>query len=95
MDIDNPVGEGIDQEVWNQRQPTCQNDEADVVLTQQGQHHIWIMQISLRGNSRRHTEPFGPIQNEGVCLITDNESAVHALGVSKVFDQVLAVGTAA
>ena len=100
MEVDDLVRIGVDEEVGDQRQPSSQDDETDVVLLEQGQHDVGIVEVSRRSDSRRsdsrrHTETLCTHEGVGVGLITDNESAMYALGVGKVFNQVLAVGTAA
>ena len=72
VDIDDLVWEGVDEEIGNQRQPTCQDDEADVVLTKQGQHDVRVMQIGLRGDSRWHTVALSPFEDKGVGLVADD-----------------------
>jgi len=95
VEVDDLVRIGVDEEVGDQRQPSGQDDEADVVLLQKGHHDIGIVEVGLRGNGCRYAEALCTHEGVGVGLITDNESAMYALGVGKVFNQVLAVGTAA
>ena len=95
MEVDDLVRIGVDEEVGDQRQPSSQDDETDVVLLEQGQHDVGIVEVSRRSDSRRHTETLCTHEGVGVGLITDNESAMYALGVGKVSDQVLAVRPAA
>ena len=95
VDIDDAMGVGVDEEVGHQGQEACQHDEADVVLLQEGHHDIGIVEVGLGGNGCRYAETLCTHEGVGVGLITDNESAMYALGVGKVSDQVLAVRPAA
>ena len=95
VDIDDAMGVGVDEEVGHQGQEACQHDEADVVLLQKGHHDVGIVEVGLGGNGCRYAEALCTHEGVGVGLITDNESAMYALGVGKVSDQVLAVRPAA
>ena len=72
VDIDDLVWEGVDEEIGNQGQPTCQDDEADVVFAKQGQYDVRVMQIGLGGDSRWHTEAPNPFKDKGVGLVADD-----------------------
>ena len=95
MDIDDAMGVGVDEEIGYHGQEACQHDEADVVLPQERQHDIGVVEINLGGNGCGDAETLCAHEGVGVGLITDNESAMYALGVSKIPDQVLAVRAAA
>ena len=95
MDVDDAMGIGIDEETGNQRQEAGQNNELDAILLKQRHHDIGVVKFGLGGDSRGNTKVLGTDQCVGIKLVADYERAIYTLGASKVFNQVLAVGTAA
>ena len=64
------------------------------MLTEQRQHHLRIVQLGFRRDSSRHTKARGPLQGQGIRLITNNEGTVYAVATLEVANEVLTVRAA-
>ena len=77
VEVDHLMGIGIDQVVGNERQPSCQYDESDVVLPEEGHHHVRIIQVCFGNNGSRHFQPLCPHQCISIGLVTDDQGRVY------------------
>ena len=92
MDIDDAAWISVDEEVRDHRQEAGEDDEVDVISLQQRENHLGRVQLYLRYNGRRHTQPLGAFQRVGISSVADDEGNVYVLGMLEIPDDILAVG---
>lgn len=95
MDVHDATGEGINKEVGHHGQETSQDDELDIVGTQEGQDDVGVVEVGLRHHAGRYAEALGALQSKGIAAVTDDEGDVNFSRRAEVADDVLAVGTTA
>lgn len=93
MDVDDAVGELVDEVGWNLRQEASKDD---IVTSANSLYHEsgFIQKLLTRDNSRRHSELLSA--HEGISIATaghDNRD-LHFWFVGEVADDVFAVGAA-
>ena len=94
LNVDDAAREGLNQEVRHQGQKASQHDEPDVVLLQQGHHHLLVVQFRFGGYGRGHAQTLGTLQRQGVGFVADHEGTVDTLRIFEVAYQILTVRAA-
>ncbi len=94
MEVDDATGEGVDEVVGNNEQEACEDDEVDVVLTQEWQEDIGIIEVGLGYDNGGHAQSFGSDEGIGIGAVADDEDGADVVAAFKITDEVLAVGTA-
>lgn len=95
MEVEYPMGIGVDEVRRNYEQESSQNDEIDIVFFEQIEHFFLVLEVGFRNDGRRDVQSLGSHECKGIGAVADNERNADFIVVGEIADDVFAVGAAA